>query len=1233
MVAAGGGGAIYEYCSDGDYENVTGGAAGGLEGYSPIYIERLGYSQSQPMPGTQTSGGLGLADWTSIVYTSNYVGGFGYGGTGANSYGGGGAGYYGGASGVWHGGAGGSSYISGHYGVNSVYLYGTKINHNNSINHESGYVFKDTLMIDGKGYNWTGLTAGQYVGTPDITSTLRGTGNNSDGYARITPVLVISENDYLRSLVPSVGTLDKEFNPEEQSYTINVDANTKSIRFTGEVYDSLSTVTGLDEDIALNVGENTINVVVTAQSGDARTYVITVNRDNLEGTNVLDKIYVNDKVIEVVDNVYTYNVVIPYESINAIVTATKYDENTTYVVEGNEPLITDTGVIKVTSSLEGNEDIVYTINYTKERASLDEVTKSYVFKYTNNYQTFTAPITADYKFELWGASGGDAWEVDGGNGAYTTGIMHMNMGETVYVYVGGSGTSNNGITIKTGTYPGGWNGGANGYVSRTDCYSQGGGGGGATDIRLVNTATASTWYEIESLRSRVMVAAGGAGAYIDRCSNIFSHGGNGGALVGESGYYAAPRGGSYNDYNPTGGTQTNGGQGMNTYTDTSYTSNFAGSFGYGASGRWTNYTYSGGGAGYYGGASGGWKVGAGGSSYISGYLGSVGVMSQKHTTPKYGCENGTNDITCSYHYSGTIFNETNMLAGSQEMPTHDGKSTMVGNDGNGYAKITPLVVSQNNYLESLTSDVGVWDKSFNTTTYEYEITVERYVRNIEFTASTYSDRATITGATSYSLEVGNNPVVVNVTAENGEVRTYTINVVRKDIIESSTELKKIEFVGDNETRTTYMEENVYEYNITVGYTDTSLTVIPYAFDSDCTYEITGNVLMPDYTGTITVVVNNENAESSTYVFNYTREVKTAGFTNITDFDYTGDYQTFTAPASGMYKLETWGAQGGTGYLYYNGHGGYGAYATGYVYLEQGETIYVIVGGMGGGSTSTSANYAGGYNGGGYSWHWIDNNVYSGAGGGATHIATTGDLLKDLSDKRDTILVVAAGGGGSTYWNNTYTLGGDGGGIKGNDGKQVAHGDGYAGMGGTQTEGGTTVRGGTNYDRAIPYDGGFGYGGNSSKTTAPKSGGGAGGGAGWYGGAGADVQPGAGGGSSYIGSTNLLSFDSENFKHMTCYECETSEDENTYTISTDKASEEAISDYAKKRNGFARITSDVMSHNTYLKSITYRYDSLVDKGNGTSISEDFAIENFETATYEYSINVPYNSIYFEIIRYI
>ena len=37
----------------------------------------------------------------------------------------------------------------------------------------------------------------------------------------------------------------------------------------------------------------------------------------------------------------------------------------------------------------------------------------------------------------------------------------------------------------------------------------------------------------------------------------------------------------------------------------------------------------------------------------------------------------------------------------------------------------------------------------------------------------------------------------------------------------------------------------------------------------------------------------------------------ADFVRTYDFDYTGSEQEFTVPCNGTYKLETWGASGGT----------------------------------------------------------------------------------------------------------------------------------------------------------------------------------------------------------------------------------------------------------------------------------------------------------------------------------
>lgn len=84
-------------------------------------------------------------------------------------------------------------------------------------------------------------------------------------------------------------------------------------------------------------------------------------------------------------------------------------------------------------------------------------------------------------------------------------------------------------------------------------------------------------------------------------------------------------------------------------------------------------------------------------------------------------------------------------------------------------------------------------------------------------------------------------------------------------------------------------------------------------------------------------------------------------TFITDFDCTKNIQTYTAQYSGKYKLQVWGAQGGTtqGYT-----GGYGGYSYGETKLNEGEEIYVGVGGAGVGATGQGQSLAGGYNGGG-----------------------------------------------------------------------------------------------------------------------------------------------------------------------------------------------------------------------------------------------------------------------------
>ena len=285
-----------------------------------------------------------------------------------------------------------------------------------------------------------------------------------------------------------------------------------------------------------------------------------------------------------------------------------------------------------------------------------------------------------------------------------------------------------------------------------------------------------------------------------------------------------------------------------------------------------------------------------------------------------------------------------------------------------------------------------------------------------------------------------------------------------------------------------------------------------------------------------------------------------------NFTYDGKEQEFIVPLTGIYVLETWGAQGGS--VTGNFIGGYGGYSVGLVSLTKGQKLYVNVGGAGQEGNSKTADYSGGYNGGGASYHWLNNNTYNAPGGGATHIALQSGKLASLGYTAAVTngkLLIASGGGGGAYYyaSNENANGGYGGGIIGGTGGQSSSSNGRHGYGGTQTAGGSYASG----SRGAPAAGSFGQGGNSS--TSSNNGGGSGGGGGFYGGGGSTVA-GAGGGSGYIGSSDLKSNNTIT-KHMTCYKCTTSDDENTKTNTTTDVSGEPKSDFVKSGNGYARIT--------------------------------------------------------------
>lgn len=145
-----------------------------------------------------------------------------------------------------------------------------------------------------------------------------------------------------------------------------------------------------------------------------------------------------------------------------------------------------------------------------------------------------------------------------------------------------------------------------------------------------------------------------------------------------------------------------------------------------------------------------------------------------------------------------------------------------------------------------------------------------------------------------------------------------------------------------------------------------------------------------------------------------------------DFSYTGKVQSVELP-KGKYKLQCWGAQGGTSYGSSNGIGSKGGYSEGILTLNETKTLYVFVGGKGSrGSSSSLVN--GGWNGGGASVGYSGYNSggtngysYPACGGGATDISTVTSDMSYSSGRTNrssaSLLarcIVAGGGAGGSY---------------------------------------------------------------------------------------------------------------------------------------------------------------------------------------------------------------------------
>ena len=262
-----------------------------------------------------------------------------------------------------------------------------------------------------------------------------------------------------------------------------------------------------------------------------------------------------------------------------------------------------------------------------------------------------------YKIEAWGSVGGQ-WLGGGtpGNGAYAKGsIILPKKYNKLFLYIGNK----------------------KGFNCAEEGETSGAYGGGASDVRYIS----GDWNEFSSLKSRILVAAGGGGT-----EWAYSIGGYGGNITGATGYgefhYSSQTSSSIYAY---GGSQTpptipqyNVELDHNVFKPVS-----PGTFGVAIRPQ-SGDLGGGGGGGYYAGYSVDYAgAGGGGSSFISGHEGCKAILENSSDFDHiYHSET-------SIHYSGFIFHDTLIIPGNENAP-HFNQATNDGNNEEGAIRITFL---------------------------------------------------------------------------------------------------------------------------------------------------------------------------------------------------------------------------------------------------------------------------------------------------------------------------------------------------------------------------------------------------------------------------------------------------------------------------------------------------------------------------------------------------------------
>lgn len=198
-------------------------------------------------------------------------------------------------------------------------------------------------------------------------------------------------------------------------------------------------------------------------------------------------------------------------------------------------------------------------------------------------------------------------------------------------------------------------------------------------------------------------------------------------------------------------------------------------------------------------------------------------------------------------------------------------------------------ISSNNDLASLNSNVGTFDREFDSDVTSYTLTVPYDTESVILSGSTFDMYSTVSGLVLYELTSDETIATITVTAEDGSTKVYTVRIVKEVkpvvttsnisyVYSSNNYLKTLE-IADYDID---FDKLVNEYRIRVDSDVNSLDIKAIAEDNRASVEITGNENFKTGDNTVIIKVTAENGDVNEYKLIVNKKAPKKNAVTVTD---------------------------------------------------------------------------------------------------------------------------------------------------------------------------------------------------------------------------------------------------------------------------------------------------------------------------------------------------------------